>query len=56
MAKSQAHVHIENPETSWLFNGFILFSIGWMFLSMAFSGQGPNLDGGTTQASLIATE
>lgn len=56
MAKPQPHVHSENPGTSWLFNGFILLSIGWMFLSMAFSGQGPSLDGGTTQASLIITE
>lgn len=56
MANTQPHVHSELPGTSWLFNGFILLSIGWMFLSMAFSGPGPSLDNGAAQASLILTE
>jgi hypothetical protein len=56
MAKSNAVVHIEDPSTSWLFNGFIIFSIGWMFLSIAFSGSAPAIDGTGSQASIISTE
>jgi len=56
MAKPQHATHTEIAGTSWLFNGFLILSIGWMFLSMAFSGAGPSLDGGATQASLIITE
>ncbi len=56
MAKSNTVVHIEDPSTSWLFNGFIIFSIGWMFLSIAFSGSAPTIDGTGSQASIISTE
>jgi hypothetical protein len=56
MANPQHAIHSELPGTSWLFNGFILLSIGWMFLSMAYSGAGPGLDNPAAQASLISTE
>jgi len=56
MAKSTQIVHNENVGTSWLFNGFILVAVGWMFLSMAFSGTSTNIDGGAAKASMIASE
>lgn len=56
MAKPLAKTHVENPETSWLFNGFLIFSIGWMFLSMVFSGSPTGPEVPAQQASLISTK
>ena len=56
MAKPNQMVHTETVGTSWLFNGFILVAVGWMFLSMAFSGTGANLDGSAVKASMIVSE
>ncbi len=56
MAKPNQMVHNETVGTSWLFNGFILVAVGWMFLSMAFSGTGANLDGSAVKASMIVSE
>lgn|GEM_PF-2727748 len=56
MAKSTQVVHNETVGTSWLLNGFILFAVGWMCLSMVFSGTSANVDGGAAKASMIASE
>ncbi len=33
MTQNTAAKHTENPETSWLFNGFLALAIGWLMLT-----------------------
>ena len=38
MARSNVAIHTENTETSWLFNGFLVIAIGWLFVTATIGG------------------
>ena len=50
MARTTHIAHNENAETSWLFNGFLALSIGWLVLTALVGGvtvNAANADVGT---------